>query len=484
MSDQGLYNLQSSASKRTGNASSQSDLTPAQYYANLGVDPSVKPGTPQPKIKAGTIITTVGPANNSIWALQTSRHAAGIPVVPAACYPAGNKVAGGVNMSVTKVLSYADTQNPSVTKNYTFVNQSVKIKGPDGEWLYYRGYYIPKVKPVVVKPNVDNKVVPAKPSSPHEYRWNLPPHKWSLPVLPSSDPNFMPTGYSRPPSQDRYRRGRLWWRANDPNLSIGTSTEYDKNTALGKAKDNNKYGFQFLWNPEKFTTAVQVNMDATPSANDRFIGGPGYFPATEVFSMTIRIDRTNDFACAASMFDRPTWSAPPTLLTRDSGLSQDTINLANQGLIAANFAKHQNFVDKSQVAKFVKYYRVNGSFAQDESDASIQEKLIDLYQRGTLADIEFLLRAINGAGPGSSKNGKPVTWTNGRGIATADIGFLIPTVLNIDIGPLSYQGYVTSMTVEHGAFTQDMIPIRSDITVSFNLLATVGLTAPALEETK
>ena len=477
MSEAGLYNLQSAAAKRTAN-SNQNNQSPAQYYANLGVDPSVKPGTPQPKIKAGTIITTVGPANNSIWALNTSRHAAGIPVVPAACYPAGNKATGGVSMGVTKVLSYADTQNPSVTKNYTFVNQSVKIKGPDGNWLFYRGYYIPKVKPVVVKPNVDNKPIPLKPSSPHEYRWNLPPHKWSLPVLPSNDPNFMPTGYNRPPSQDRYRRGRLWWKSNDPNLSIGTSTDNAKNDNLASANgDNNRYGFQFLWNPEKFTTAVQVNMDATPSAQDRFIGGPGYFPATEVLSMTIRIDRTNDFACAASMFDRPTWAAPlVTGPTRGSADANDAVLAAARKAAAAA----QNFVDKSQVSKFIKYYRVNGSFAQDESNASIEAKLIDLYQRGTLADIEFLLRAINGAGPGSSKNGKPITWANGRGIATADIGFLIPTVLNIDVGPLSYQGYVTSLSIEHGAFTQDMIPIRSDLTVSFNLLATVGLTAPEL----
>jgi hypothetical protein len=479
MSDAGLYNLQSSAAKRTANSNDR-DLSPAQYYANLGVDPSVKPGTPQPKIKAGTIITTVGPANNSIWAIQTSRHAAGIPVVPAAVYPKGHVALGGVSMGVTKVLSYADTQNPSVTKNYTFVNQSVKIKGPDGEWLYYRGYYIPKVKTVVAKPSVDNKPIPLKPSSPNDYRWNLPPHKWSLPVLPSSDPNFMPTGYNRPPSQDRYRRGRLWWKSSDPNLSIGTSTDSSKNSSVAGKDDAHKYGFQFLWNPEKFTTSVQVNMDATPSAQDRFIGGPGYFPATEVLSLTIRIDRTNDFACAASMFDRPTWSAPPTLLKRDSGLSQDIINLTNAGLLANNFAKHQNFVDKSQVAQFIQYYRVNGSFAQDETNASIEAKLIDLYQRGTLADIEFLLRAINGSGPGSSRNGKPVTWANGRGISTADIGFLVPTVLNIDVGPLSYQGYVTSLSIEHGAFTQDMIPIRSDLTVSFNLLATVGLTAPEL----
>ncbi|CAB4128146.1 hypothetical protein UFOVP225_10 [uncultured Caudovirales phage] len=470
---------QSDPSKRTGNV--PANKTPAQYYADLGVDPSVKPGTPQPQIKAGTIITTVGPANNSIWAMSPARHAAGVPVVAAACYPKGNKALGGVNMGVTKVLSYTDTQNPSVTKKYTFVNQSVKIKGPDGNWLFYRGYYVPKIKPVITKPKTDNKHIPDKPSSMHEYRWNLPPHKWSLPLLPTADPNFMPDGYGRPPSQDRYRRGRLWWKSNDPNLSIGGSSDNTKNASLGNASDTHMYGFQFLWNPESFTTSVAVNLDATPSAQDRFIGGPGYFPATETFSIKIRIDRTNDFACAASMFDRPTWTAPlSSIALRGSADANDKVIAAAKTAASVN----QNFVDKAQVKQFIKYYRVNGSFAQNETDASIQEKLIDLYQRGTLADLEFLLRAINGSGPGSSKNGKPVTWANGRGIATADIGFLIPTVLNIDIGPLAYQGYVNSLSVEHGAFTQDMIPIRTDLTISFTLLATVGLTAPAIDAGK
>jgi hypothetical protein len=52
----------------------------------------------------------------------------------------------------------------------------------------------------------------------------------------------------------------------------------------------------------------------------------------------------------------------------------------------------------------------------------------------------------------------------------------MPTLLNIDIGPLSYLGYVTNMAVTHTMFTQDMIPIQSTVQVAFNLLATAGLT--------
>jgi len=106
--------------------------------------------------------------------------------------------------------------------------------------------------------------------------------------------------------------------------------------------------------------------------------------------------------------------------------------------------------------------------------SSVEDKLVDLFQRGTLADIEYLYKAINGAGPGSTASGGDY-WKNTRGTITADIGFLMPTLLNIDVGPLSYVGYVTSMSVNHIMFTQDMIPIRSTVNISFNLLATAGL---------
>jgi hypothetical protein len=82
--------------------------------------------------------------------------------------------------------------------------------------------------------------------------------------------------------------------------------------------------------------------------------------------------------------------------------------------------------------------------------------------------------AINGPGPGGTSSAND-HWKNGRGIITADIGFLMPTLLNIDVGPLSYIGYVTSMSVNHTMFTQDMIPIQSTVNISLNLLATAGL---------
>jgi len=329
------------------------------------------------------------------------------------------------------------------------------IKRGTNETLDLAYYYAPgpeavtKVVPITADP--EDPIIPAKPQDANQYQWNLPPHKWSLPFTPGSDLNNMPTGHRKAPSDDRYRRGRIWWKATDTTM---TTTDGNGKTVTIDNSDR-KYGFQFLWNPETFSTAVSVQMDATPQIQDRFASTVGAFPATETITLTLRIDRTNDFAAANAYFKRPT------------NITQDTTNSGSN-----------NFINNKDVDRFIKYYQNSGSFnsalIKAGKKTTVEQKLVDLFQRGTLADIEYLYKAINGPGPSGGSSSKDY-WKNGRGIITADIGWLMPTLLNVDIGPLSYVGYVTSMSVTHTAFTPDMIPIRSDVTVSLNLLATAGL---------
>lgn len=301
-----------------------------------------------------------------------------------------------------------------------------------------------------------NIVIP--PSDPKDYKWNLPPHKWSLPVLPSSDPNFMPEGPRRDVVSSTYRRGRIWWKYNDDTIKVQT-----KDASSGIALDNNldtrRYGFQFVWNPETFSTQVAIQMDVTPDAKDRFLSGAGFFPATETISFNIRLDRTNDFAAAVGKLLRPS----------------NYLAVAGSNPLPAGTTSYINPSDIS--AEMVNGYRPV-DFLGNPSEAQIKEKLVDLYQRGTLADVEYLYRAINGPGPGGvDASGNALTWVNGRGISTADVGFLMPTLMNIDIGPLSYAGYVTNLTVNHISFTAEMIPMRTDVTISLNILATAGLSS-------
>lgn len=295
------------------------------------------------------------------------------------------------------------------------------------------------------------KALPTKlpPGKPSDYNWNLPPHQWSLPttaevVNASHFKDSKVPAKSR--SNDMYRRGRIWWKANAP---ITITDSKGGSQALSVGEERRKYGFQFIWNPESFGTQVSVQLEATPSVQDRFLGVSGAFPATETISFTLRIDRTNDFACAAA------------------GLRQTSS-------INRTAAKTVGPLFRSDVEAFYKFYRPKGSFAATVSNADLSDKLIDLYTRGTIADIEYLYKAINGPGPGGALG---LDWVNGRGIKTADIGWLMPTLLHVDVGPLSYDGYVTALQVNHLAFTPNMTPIRSDVTISINVLATAALSS-------
>jgi hypothetical protein len=276
------------------------------------------------------------------------------------------------------------------------------------------------------------KTLTTPPNVLYRYQWNLPPHQWSMPVEPSTMlGNTVVNQKARKLNigvSDRYRRGRIYWYAR-PGNKYATSTA----TNTGSNKQDPRYGFQFLWNPDTITTSVAVNLDITPTFADKFVDVAGAFPSGEALAFTIRLDRTNDFACIQGIRNG---SGNP---------SEDTI--------ATTFANKQ-------------YYDLAGTFDTTGSYQSyFKNKIKELRKLGTIADIEYLYKAINGPG-----------WKNqATGRDSSDIGFLSPTLLRIDIGPLSYLGYVNNISVNHIAFSKSMIPIRTDVSLQFNLMATAGL---------
>lgn len=330
----------------------------------------------------------------------------------------------------------------------------------------------PKPKPPS-KPENTSKTEPKvdylPPPNPSEYDWNLPPHRWSLPLSSQTVNNI--EGHEaygvRGAPHDAYRRGRIWWKANyDLDINYGKDKKSQKMT---KGDNDRKIGFQFLWNPETFGTQVAVQMEAVPQPADIFLGVTGAFPATEVISFNIRLDRTNDFACAAARVPRP------RLQDNLFNLVQNERNFASGNTEEAARYILSDAIGKERVGDLVPYYTVSGGFFYYGDE--VEKKIADLLNYGTISDLEYLYSAINGKGPG---NGNP--WINGRGRKTADIGFLMPTLLHVDIGPLSYEGYVTNLNVNHIAFTPDMVPIRTDVSFSMNLLATVTISNKAAEE--
>jgi hypothetical protein len=290
---------------------------------------------------------------------------------------------------------------------------------------------------------------------PNEYLFNLSPHSWSLPLAPKtvdnrtfrkSNPrpgatkaNVVGTNPNNAASvKGKLRRGRITWHASAQDLQYATSSGGSAGVVGGKAR---QIGFQFLWNPESFSTQVILNSDVTPSMQDRFVGVAGAFPGTETISLTIRIDRTNDFACFAH---KGTREKDPT-----SKVGGDR--------------------EKQWGVNFGKFYK--GHKLGLATDALIAKQIAEVYEMGTLADIEFLYQTINGPNANYMKGG----WKNSLGRVTSDIGFLSATLVKFEIGPVNYLGYINGLSVNHLAFTQDMKPIRSDVSIQANLLASVGL---------
>lgn len=272
------------------------------------------------------------------------------------------------------------------------------------------------------------------------YKWNLPPHKWSLPVEPSYDPMVKDPAKSSIGASHKYRRGRIYWYARVDN-DYGNSTLYNYGI-----KDDPRYGFQFMWNPTQISTSVATNMSVTPSFADKFANVVGAFPSGQALSVSIPLDRTNDFACLNSLN-----------LSESKLAYYQTVSDPNQAAIAAT---KTNLVSNLSQLGYTPGHSFDYGFAE-----TLVEKVVQLVRYGTTADIEYLYKAINGPG-----------WTNvATGRDTSEIGFLRPTLLRIDLGPLSYLGYVSALNVTHSKFTKGMIPMTSTLDIQFNLMATAGL---------
>jgi hypothetical protein len=280
---------------------------------------------------------------------------------------------------------------------------------------------------------------------PVNYKWNLPPHSWSLPVRPMTQEPDVTKGLSAYDLKDgssanfhSLRRGRLWFFGGADE--INTFDEDGNVTDLGakagaksdptKATDPNAklvqadydYGFQFLWNPSSINSSVSRNDNVTPSYADRLKSVVGAFPGQETVSFNIVIDRINDFACLKAL---------------------------------ANPESMSN------------YYGTG--YPGEKEPFSI--KIKNLMNQGTMADLEYLFKAVNG---GSEQ------WVTLLGKRTANIGFLMPTLLGLVLGPsltdnLSYVGWLTGLTMQHEMFTETMVPLRTTVSINMECFAGSGL---------
>jgi hypothetical protein len=306
----------------------------------------------------------------------------------------------------------------------------------------------------VTPSNASKSVIQSGTSQPMGYQFNLPPHDWSLPVRPGTvDPDLV--GQTNDDSFHGLRRGRLWFWAGVSDVTKTTSSSTGSSTSSGSGQNNflgapidNAYGFQFLWNPTSISTSVSRNMDITPSSADTLRVVAGVFPGQETVSLNIMLDRTNDFACIKAASNQLKLYPPVNGASTSPNLDPTLIDLST-------FAGYYNAIYPGAAT----------------SDMTTQ--INKLMAQGTMADLEYLFMAINGSGNGS------LQWTNLLGKKTANIGYLAPTLLGVQLGPtldnLSYVGWVTNLGINHTSFTEDMIPIRTQVSISIECFSGSGI---------
>lgn len=89
----------------------------------------------------------------------------------------------------------------------------------------------------------------------------------------------------------------------------------------------------------------------------------------------------------------------------------------------------------------------------------------DIYKKGTMYDVEHLLRTVLGFGM-ASYLGRNMS--DGK---TADIGYILAAPIELHLGNnLRYLGYITELRVSHVLFDERMVPIFTNLSISFNRL--------------
>jgi hypothetical protein len=194
--------------------------------------------------------------------------------------------------------------------------------------------------------------------------------------------------------------------------------------ALAKSQENQvtpldpqMYGFKFLYNPKEVAMAWGVLDKMDPeyiaSGTDPFnVISAGLMSAT--IQVTILLNRINDFAYINE-----------NGYNTGAGIVQYTDFVNQTGLVNP----YPENVDATEVA--------------------------EIYKKGTMYDIEYLLKTLNGP------HATFVSKLNGK---TADRGWLRPSIVELHLGAgMRYRVRVAQLAVTHTVFNSRMVPILSSV---------------------
>lgn len=250
--------------------------------------------------------------------------------------------------------------------------------------------------------------------------------------------------------------------ANDASAGAGSLLETSGRTTT-------RYGFRFHYNPSVISYSTAVEMDNTNMATI-FSGASAAMPITGTgssVSFSFYLNRIEDMLLLApkSVSGDPVEQAYQAALASWQKQVKDARAAGSQRRVQDLLAARPKKSDYKSAYQLVvpKVEELRYFYGQTMSP----DDLDGIYQRGTGYDLEFLFRTLLG---------KP--WETLLRGTTADVGmaFGVPLVLDFNAGAVPgavphgqrYLGRVTSLNYSHLSFNRRMVPMWTEVNLTFD----------------
>jgi hypothetical protein len=189
--------------------------------------------------------------------------------------------------------------------------------------------------------------------------------------------------------------------------------------------NSRRFGFQFQYNPSTVTMnyagAPQVDIGLQMSGADKIpLIGSGVTSSTITFSVIL--NRMHDFKYIDAIIGKQ--------------------------------LKFENVYAHTGNHKFISPIR-------NEGETTVVEELKKIKELGTMYDLEYLLRTLLGYQLNSTM----------RSMLSSDVGYLGAYPVELHLGKnLRYLGIIDGFSVSHTIFTQDMVPVFTNVQIQFSRL--------------
>jgi hypothetical protein len=247
-------------------------------------------------------------------------------------------------------------------------------------------------------------------------------------------------------NQGNYTDARKAWTGVTPGRGTfqmakkyvaGTLNNLAGNSA--KNIDNQLYGFKFLYNPISVTMNYGIQADVDPSA------------AARQKDETIPLQRTGGIINFSILLNR----------------IEDMNYLNKFGYVSEQQAKIGTPPPNLDPAQRNRIYSANAIAVSPYGKTLSIEDQEGIYNRGTMYDLEYLFKTINGP---------HATFKSELNGTTADLGFMRMTILELHLGAnMRYYVRIADLGINHTMFNNRMVPILS--TVTFNCMRLIDYDA-------